>query len=125
MTEEKSRYLPLVLVISTFLVYSFSNPQPGKDYDYTYRIAGALVEGRLGLNETPPSWLNEMVPLNGMFYSVFPLGAILSMVPLAMLQRTGMLSYFPGTFLAALTAAIACLLLYQLSARHQDSIGRR
>src|SRR5262245_47987317 len=106
MTEAKNRILPLVLVISTFLVYYFSNPLPGTYYDYTYRIAGALVEGRLGLSEKPPDWLNEMVPHNGRFYSVFPLGSVLSMLPLDLLRRIGILESFPGTFLAALVASL-------------------
>ena len=125
MIDEKNRYLPLVLVISTFLVYNFSNPLPGIYYDYTLRIAGALVEGRLGLNETPPSWLNEMVPLNGTYYSVFPLGSVLSMLPLTILRRIGVLENFPGTLIAALTAAIACLLFFKLSTRYADPIPRR
>src|SRR5262249_28124505 len=125
MTEKKNRYLPLVLVISTFLIYNFSNPLAGNVYDYTFRIANALVEGHLGLKETPPSWLNEMIPLNGMFYSAFPLGSVLSVLPLAIFNRIGLLENFPGTIFAAIIAAITCLLLYKLSARYGDSIERR
>src|SRR5262245_11492144 len=122
MTEQKNRFLPLVLVISTLLVYHYSNPLAGNFYDYTFRIAGALLKGSLGLNETPPSWLNEMIPLNGWFYSAFPLGSVLSMLPLATLNRVGLLKDFPGTFLAAIIAASTCLLLYKLSARYGNSI---
>src|SRR5215475_5167358 len=89
--------IPLALFIGAGAVYFFSNPGSGSYYDYTYRIAEALLSGRLGLTERPPDWLNEMVPLDGRYYSVFPLGSVLTMAPLAMLKRLGVIESFPGT----------------------------
>lgn len=125
MTEEKNRYLPLILGLAIFILYFLSNPLPGKDYDYTFRIAGALLDGRLGLVETPPEWLNEMVPHEGRYYSVFPLGAILTMLPLGLLERLGILAGFPGTAIAALTAAICGILFYLLAGLHSAPPARR
>src|SRR5215475_10316339 len=89
--------IPLALFIGVGAVYYFSNPGSGSYYDYTYRIAEAMLSGRLGLTEKPPDWLNEMVPLDGRYYSVFPLGSVLTMAPLAMLKRLGVIESFPGT----------------------------
>jgi hypothetical protein len=125
MTEEKNRILPFALVIATFLAYYFSNPLPGHFYDYTMRIAGAFLQGDLGTIETPPTWLNEMIPLDGKFYSAFPLGSVLSMLPLAILKKLGAIENFPGTFLAAVTAAIIAMLLYLLSARYDHTTRKR
>src|SRR3546814_7605239 len=60
------------------------------------RIALALMDGHLGVQSPPPSWLNEMVPLNGSYYSVFPLGAVLSVMSVALLQKAGWIHGFPA-----------------------------
>ncbi|MGH9847587.1 MAG: hypothetical protein ACREEM_53535, partial [Blastocatellia bacterium] len=125
MTEQNEKFPPLPLAIAVFLVYYFSNPLPGNYYDYTFRIAGAFLDGRLGLEETPPSWLNEMIPHERKFYSAFPLGSAVTMLPLAVLKKLGVIEHFPGTFLAAAIAAIVTLLLYQISGRYPLSVPRR
>ncbi len=115
----------LLLPLATILIYLFSNPLAGNFYDYTYRIAGEMLQGRLGMIEAPPEWLNEMIPFEGRYYSAFPLGSVLSMLPLAALKRLGLLGEFPGKAIAALTAGGIAALLYALSARHGDGRGRR
>ncbi len=125
MIEQNNKLPPLLLAIAVFLVYYVSNPLPGNYYDYTFRIAGAFLDGRLGLEETPPSWLNEVIPHEGKFYSAFPLGSVVTMLPLAVLKKFGVIEHFPGTFLAAAIASIVTLLLYQLSGRYLVSVTRR
>lgn len=114
-----------LLFIATFLVYYFSNPISGAYYDYTFRIAEAMLNGGLSLAERPPEWLNEMVPLDGKYYSVFPLGAALSMIPLAALKQLGVIEFFPGTFVAALLAGAAAVLFYLLTAIYGAGARRR
>lgn len=108
-----------------FLVYYFSNPLTGEFYDYTLRIASALLQGRLGETEAPPTWLSEMIPHNGQYYSAFPLGSVLTMLPLAVLKKRGLVQGFPGVTLAALSASISAYFLYLLSAKYQDAWPRR
>src|SRR4029450_8637366 len=60
------------------IAFYFSTKPILQHLDYPPRIALALMDGHLGVQSRPPSWLNEMVPLNGSYYSVFPLGAVLS-----------------------------------------------
>jgi hypothetical protein len=119
-------FIPHILLFSgAFIVYYYSNPHSGSYYDYTFRIAESLLDGKLGLTERPPDWLNEMVPFNGRYYSVFPLGAVLAMLPLAALKHFGLIELFPGTLTAALLAGAASLLFYLLSARYGDGVKRR
>jgi hypothetical protein len=125
MDQRETPFLPLALAIAVFLVYYFSNPLPGNFYDYTLRIAGAILDGRLGLVEKPPDWLNEMIPHEGRYYSAFPLGSVVTMLPLAVLKKLGAIGEFPGTLLAAAIAAMTAVLFYLLSARHHDAAGRR
>lgn len=116
---------PLAVAAGVFLIYWFSNPQPMAHFDYTYRIAEALLHGRLGLTEAPPSWLNEMVPLGDRYYSVFPLGSVLSMVPLALLKTAHLIESFPARFVAAFLAAVSALFFYLLSEKEEISTTRR
>ena len=123
------KLIPLALFIATFAVYYFSHSHSDSHsdsyYDYTFRIAQALLDGKLGLTERPPDWLNEMVPLDGQYYSAFPLGAVLAMLPVAALKRIGLIELFPGTLIAALLAGAASLLFYLLSARYGAGVKRR
>ena len=116
---------PLTVAAGVFLIYWFSNPQPMAHFDYTYRIAEALLNGRLGLTEAPPSWLNEMVPFGDRYYSVFPLGSVLSLLPLALLKAAHVIDVFPARFVAAFLAAVSALFFYLLSGREQISTSRR
>jgi hypothetical protein len=113
------------LVVGTALIYFFSNPEPGAHFDYTFQIAGALLEGKLGLEEQPESWLNEMVPFEGSYYSVFPLGAVLTMLPVALLKAVGLLKSFPAAAIAALTAGSISLFLFLFTFRYDISWQRR
>jgi hypothetical protein len=122
------RTVAFALILATAVIYYHSNPQPGSHYDYTFRIAGALLEGRLGLVETPPPWLNEMVPFEGRYYSVFPLGSVLTMLPLTVLQPV-QIGTFPAAAVSALVAAAitgVCFLLargYDLPAYRRAALS--
>ena len=106
--RDSTRELSVTAGLSLFamLAFYFSTNATLHDMDYTSRIASALLRGELGLRETPPDWLNEMIPQGGRYYSAFPLGAVLSMVPVALLQKTELIHDFPGRALAAAIAGL-------------------
>lgn len=95
------------------------------DFDYTGRIASALLHGHLGLDKRPGSWLNELVPFEGKYYSVFPLGAVLSVLPVALLQQAGWIHSFPAQVLTALIAGLCVFFFFGLSSVGTKSIARR
>src|SRR2546426_10847400 len=97
------------------VAFYFSTNATLRDLDYTSRIASALLSGHLGLREKPPDWLNEMIPHRDSYYSAFPLGAVLSMVPIALLQKAGLIHHFPGHVLAALIAGACVYFFFQLA----------
>jgi hypothetical protein len=105
------------LAVSLFaaIAFYFSTKATLHDLDYTNQIASALLHGQLGLQEKPPAWLNEMIPWEGRYYSAFPLGAVLSMLPIALLLNTGLIQNFPGHFLAALMAGLCVYFFFQLA----------
>src|SRR2546423_10231927 len=112
----KIREFPVAIAVSLFaaIVFYFSTKATLHDLDYTSQIASALLHGHLGLQEKPPDWLNEMIPWEGKYYSAFPLGAVLSMLPVALLRETGLIQSFPGRALAALIAGLCVYFFFQL-----------
>jgi len=107
------------------LAFYFSINATQQHFDYTLRIASAMLHGHLGLRDAPPSWLNEMVPGDGNYYSVFPLGAVLSLLPVAFLQDAGLIHSFPGRVLAALIAGLCVYFFFYLSCFENKSLGKR
>jgi hypothetical protein len=98
------------LALSLFIscIYAYSTPHSMSGYDYTLRVADALLDGELGLLIIPPLHLNEFVPFGRYFYSVFPLGAVLTMLPYALLARAFQLSgLHTPVFVGALAFAIS------------------
>jgi hypothetical protein len=97
------------------LAFYFSTNPTLNDLDYTFEIASALLSGDLGLREKPPEWLNEMIPYGHRYYSAFPLGAVISMVPVALLQKASLINDFPARILAALIAGACVYFFFQLA----------
>jgi hypothetical protein len=97
------------------LAFYFSTNATLRDLDYTNQIALALLRGQLGLREQPPDWLNEMIPWGNYYYSAFPLGAVLSLLPVALLEKMGLIHNFPGQGLAALIAGLCVYFFFQLA----------
>lgn len=98
------------------LAFYFSTNATLHDLDYTNEIAAALLRGHIGVREKPPEWLNEMIPYGNRYYSAFPLGAVLSMLPIALLQKIGAIRDFPAHIMAALIAGGCVYFFYQLAA---------
>jgi hypothetical protein len=122
MAEDKLRkarnsglWLALGLSLFAAIAFYFSTKATLHDLDYTSQIASALLHGHLGLREKPPDWLNEMIPWQGKYYSAFPLGSVLSMLPVALLRETGLIQSFPGRALAALIAGLCVYFFFQLA----------
>src|SRR6266576_6911580 len=116
-TRNSSREFWTAAGLSLFaaIAFYFSTKATLHDLDYTNQIALALLHGHLGLQEKPPDWLNEMIPWEGKYYSAFPLGAVLSMLPVALLRNTGLIQGFPGHVLAALIAGFCVYFFFQLT----------
>jgi hypothetical protein len=97
------------------LAFYFSTQPTLRDLDYTTEIASALLHGDLGLRKKPPEWLNEMIPYGNRYYSAFPLGAVISMVPVALLKKASVIHDFPARILTALIAGACVYFFFQLA----------
>lgn len=114
-----------LLVAAVFLIYYYSNPEPIKHFDYTFRVAENFLRGGIGFAEKPPSWLNEFVWVEDEHYSVFPLGSVLTMLPFAAFKVFGFIDAMPAAFISATTAAFACLFLILISKKYDYGSGKR
>ena len=125
--KERIRDFWVAVGLSLFaaLAFYFSTKPMQQHFDYTFRIAGALLHGHVGLETRPLSWLNEMVPRDGRFYSVFPLGAVLSMLPVAVLQRVGWIDNFSGHWVATLLVACSVYFFFRLADIRSQPLARR
>ena len=120
-----SRLAVAGLSLATAVAYFFSNPNPQGYYDYTFRVARNMLDGALGFTYKQPPWLNEFVPFEGFYYSVFPLGAVLSMIPVASLKSIGLIKEMPGIWIAAILAGVTCLFLLKIASRYDVPNSRR
>ena len=118
-SSRNTKILIFSLIAGTFLIYYFSNPKPQSYYDYTFRVAENIMRGAIAFKEKPPSWVNEFVPFEGNWYSVFPLGSVLTMIPFAFFKLIGIIGEMPASFIAALTAGAICWFLLKIS-EHYD-----
>src|SRR5262249_12028328 len=108
-------WIAIGLSLVAAIAFYFSTNPTLKDLDYTLEIASAFLRGDLGLKEKPPEWLNEMIPYGSRYYSAFPLGAVISMVPFALLQKTSLIHNFPARILAASIAGACVYFFFQLT----------
>jgi hypothetical protein len=114
---DKIREFPVAIAVSLFaaIAFYFSTKSTLHDLDYTSQIASALLHGQLGLQEKPPDWLNEMIPQGERYYSAFPLGAVISMLPVALLRNANLIHDFPGHILASLIAGLCVYFFFELT----------
>ncbi|MBC8135005.1 MAG: hypothetical protein H8F28_03855 [Fibrella sp.] len=118
----------LVLVAFLCFVYTvfrFANPDAPYFYDYQFRVAKAILHhGELGLREDV-SWLNELVPFENRFYTVFPLGSVVCHMPLVALQDMRKNEDCPTVVTTAVLAMFIAWFATLLSRRYGDSLPRR
>lgn len=122
---ENTRIVFVTLILLAGIVYYFSNPVPQNYYDYTFRVADNILRGSIAIKERPPSWLNEFVPFEGSYYSVFPLGSVISMAPFAVLKLADIIKEMPAPLIAGLQASGICLFLFLISLRYEISTEKR
>src|SRR5436309_13703328 len=113
----KIREFPVAIAVSLFaaIVFYFSTKAALHDLDYTSQIASALLHGQLGLREKPPDWLNEMIPQGEKYYSAFPLGAVISVLPVALLRNADLIHDFQGHILESLIVGLCVYFFFQLA----------
>lgn len=84
-----------------------------------------MLGGNIGFTSKQPPWLNEFVLFEGFYNSVFPLGSVVSMMPIALFKTLGLIKEMPGALIAATLAGIACFLLLKIASRYDVENKKR
>ena len=106
-------------------LYYLSTKAAHAHFDYTYRIAQALLSGHVGVFGPQGSWLNEMVPAGQQYYSVFPLGAVLVTIPTAFMGKMQWINGWPAHLTTAVVAGWCVYFFYGLTFVREISRPRR
>lgn len=118
-------WIAVRLSLFAALVFGATTKDTMHDFDYTGHVASALLQGHVGLDRHPGSWMNEFVPLDGKYYSVFPLGAVLSVLPVALLQKLGWIHIFPARLIGEFIVGLCVFFFFRLSVVETKSTARR
>lgn len=103
-----------------FVVYYLTSPGD-TPYDYFTRLSTSLLQGKLFLIQNPP-WLNELVPVNGVFYVVYPpMPAILAM-PAALIFGSNLSQTLFSIFIGSINVVLVYLLGIKLQFGQKTSI---
>jgi len=80
--------IPLALFLVSWVVYAWLTNGRPTNLDYFKPLADAFLHGHLGLVDPPP-WLNEVVPMNGLAYVVYPPMPTFVLLPIVWIFGTG------------------------------------
>lgn len=78
----------LVIVAATTALYLLASSADRQELDYFVRLADAFIHGRIYLTEAP-SWLNELIPRDGVWYVAYPPMPALLLVPFVAILGPG------------------------------------
>ncbi|OGH13562.1 MAG: hypothetical protein A3H50_00260 [Candidatus Levybacteria bacterium RIFCSPLOWO2_02_FULL_37_10] len=96
----------------TFIIY-FLTSSKNTPYDYFVRLADAFINHRLYLLENP-SWLNELIPINGKYYVAYPPMPAILLIPFVAIFGAGFSQTAFSIFLGSLNPVILYSLLKRI-----------
>jgi hypothetical protein len=100
--------IPLFLFIATLIIYYITSGGT-TPYNYFVYLADAFLHGRLYLTEHP-SWLGELVPVNGKYYVIYPPMPALVILPFVAFRGMA----FDQTLGSILIGSLNSVLVYML-----------
>ncbi|OGM68791.1 hypothetical protein A2897_01320 [Candidatus Woesebacteria bacterium RIFCSPLOWO2_01_FULL_44_24b] len=108
MIKALKRRSSIFLFFAIFSIY-FLTSAGNTPHDYFTRLAGAFLEGRIYLTESPP-WLNELIPIAGKYYVAYPPMPAIIAIPFVLVLRN-----FEQQWLAHLLGAGTAVIIYKLT----------
>jgi hypothetical protein len=104
--------IPLILFLATFIIYYFTSGGQTV-FDYFVRLAVAFLHGHLYLTEGP-SWLSELIPLNGKYYVIFPPMPAIIILPFVFIQGPNFDQTLATIVLGSLNSVLVYLLVKKI-----------
>jgi hypothetical protein len=101
--------LALVTALATVVYFVTTSPEPSS-FDYFVRLADAFLHGRIYLTDAP-SWLNELIPKNGVWYVAYPPMPAVVLIPLVAAFGDEFPQQIASVLLGALSIGLVWLVL--------------
>lgn len=107
----------LVVLVAT-AIYLFTSSRDRQNLDYFVRLADAFLHGRIYLTEAA-SWLNELIPKDGVWYVPYPPMPALLLVPFVAVFGTDFHQQIASSIFGGISVGLAWLVLgrFALTAR--------
>jgi hypothetical protein len=112
--HNKHAIVLVTLFVVAFAVYYFTGEGYPNNYDYYVRLADAFLHGRTYLLDNP-YWLNELIPLNGVYYVVYPPLPAFIMTPLVAIFGLNLNQTLVSLFFGSFTVVLAYILAVDVS----------
>jgi len=106
-------FILFLLFLSVFLIYFSSGPNQPTSHNYFVLLAEAFSHGRIYLTEAP-SWLNELIPLNGRYFVVYPPMPAIILLPFVFFFGPNFSQTLFSNFIGALNIILLFLILDKL-----------
>lgn len=104
--------IPLFLFLTTFIIYYITSGSP-TPYNYFVRLADAFLNGRLYLTDNP-SWLSELIPINGKYYVIYPPMPALIIIPFVVFKGLSFDQTIGSIFIGSLNSILIYLLIKKI-----------
>jgi hypothetical protein len=101
--------LVVVIVLAT-AAYLATTSTDRQNFDYFVRLADAFLHGRIYLTEAP-SWLNELIPRDGVWYVAYPPMPAVVLVPFVAIFGTQFPQQVASVLLGGISVGLAWLVL--------------
>ncbi|MER3445507.1 MAG: hypothetical protein C4291_01120 [Candidatus Dadabacteria bacterium] len=104
----------LIFFILTFIVYYITGEGGATPYNYFVPLAHAFLHGRLYVLEKP-LWLNELIPINGRFYVIYPPMPAILLLPQVAISGLNANQTLASVFWGSLNVSLSYLVMRQLT----------
>ena len=91
-------------------VYWFTSSREATNFDYFVRLADAFLHGRTYLTDAP-SWLNELIPKDGVWYVAYPPMPAIALMPFVAVFGTGFHQQIASCLFGGISVGLMWLVL--------------
>jgi hypothetical protein len=113
---DKKFFVPLIICIITFAIYYITG-EGSTPYNYYVYLADAFLHGRLYLTENP-SWLSELIPINGKYYVIYPPMPALLILPFVAFRGLAFDQTIGSVLIGSINSAILYIIVKKIFRRY-------
>jgi hypothetical protein len=102
--------LAVGIMVVASAIYLFTSSRHGTNFDYFVRLADAFLHGRIYLTQAP-SWLNELIPKDGVWYVAYPPMPAVVLMPFVAVFGTGFHQQIASSLCGGVSVGLMWLVL--------------